>query len=250
MNEIRAFSSDQFGEVRTVTIDDEPWFVAADVCRALEISDTHKATDRLDADEKGQSSIPTLGGQQEMLVVNEPGLYSLVLGSRKPEAKAFKRWITHEVIPAIRKHGVYAVDELLNDPDTFIAALQALKEEREKNNRLSGKILELEPKASYYDLVLSCSNALPITIIAKDYGCSGKKMNQFLAAQNVQYKMGETWLLYAEHSDKGYTKSDTTVFTGSDGTQHSKVYTKWTQKGRLFIYEMMKAAGYLPVMEK
>ena len=250
VNEIRVFNSDQFGEVRTVTIDDEPWFVAADVCRALEIGNSRMATERLDDDEKGVSLIDTPGGQQELTVINGPGLYSLVLGSRKPEAKAFKRWITHEVIPAIRKHGVYAVDELLNDPDSFIAALQALKEEREKNKKLTGKILTLEPKASYYDLVLSCNNALPITIIAKDYGWSGKKMNQFLAAQNVQYKMGETWLLYAEHSDKGYTKSDTTVFTGSDGTQHSKVYTKWTQKGRLFIYDLMKAAGYLPVMEK
>ena len=109
VNEIRVFNSDQFGEVRTVTIDDEPWFVAADVCRALEIGDTHKATDRLDPDEKGRSSIPTHGGQQEMLVVNEPGLYSLVLGSRKPEAKAFKRWITHEVIPALRKTGTYSL---------------------------------------------------------------------------------------------------------------------------------------------
>ena len=109
VNEIRVFNSDQFGEVRTVTIDDEPWFVAADVCRALEIGDTHKATDRLDADEKGRSSIPTLGGQQEMTVINEPGLYSLMLGSRKPEAKAFKRWITHEVIPALRKTGTYSL---------------------------------------------------------------------------------------------------------------------------------------------
>ena len=123
MNEIRAFNSDQFGEVRTVTIDDEPWFVAADVCRALEIGNSRMATERLDDDEKGVSLIDTPGGQQELTIINEPGLYSLVLGSRKPEAKAFKRWITHEVIPAIRKHGVYAVDELLNDPDSFIAAL-------------------------------------------------------------------------------------------------------------------------------
>ena len=109
MNEIRAFSSDQFGEVRTVTIDDEPWFVAADVCRALEIGNSRMATERLDDDEKGRSSIPTLGGQQEMTVINEPGLYALVLGSRKPEARAFKRWITHEVIPALRKTGTYSL---------------------------------------------------------------------------------------------------------------------------------------------
>lgn len=109
MNEIRAFNSDQFGEVRTVTINDEPWFVAADVCRALEIGNSRMATERLDDDEKGVSLIDTPGGQQELTIINEPGLYSLVLGSRKPEAKAFKRWITHEVIPALRKTGTYSL---------------------------------------------------------------------------------------------------------------------------------------------
>ena len=120
MNEIRAFNSDQFGEVRTVTINDEPWFVAADVCRALTIGNSRMATDRLDDDEKAPASLTVTSSngvkqQREMTVINEPGLYSLVLGSRKPEAKTFKRWITHEVIPAMRKQGVYAVDELLND---------------------------------------------------------------------------------------------------------------------------------------
>ena len=109
VNEIRVFNSDQFGEVRTVTIDDEPWFVAADVCRALEIGNSRMATERLDDDEKGVSLIDTPGGQQELTIINEPGLYSLVLGSRKPEAKAFKRWITHDVIPALRKTGTYSL---------------------------------------------------------------------------------------------------------------------------------------------
>ena len=108
MKEIRAFNSDQFGEVRTVTIDDEPWFVATDVCRALEIGNSRMATDRLDDDEKAAVSLTDTSSngvtqQREMTVINEPGLYSLVLGSRKPEARAFKRWITHEVIPALRK---------------------------------------------------------------------------------------------------------------------------------------------------
>ena len=114
MKEIRAFNSDQFGEVRTVTIDDEPWFVAADVCRALEIGNSRMATDRLDDDEKAAVSLTDTSSngvtqQREMTVINEPGLYSLVLGSRKPEAKAFKRWITHEVIPALRKTGTYSL---------------------------------------------------------------------------------------------------------------------------------------------
>ena len=99
MNEITVFENDQFGSVRTIVRDGEPWFVAADVCRALDIQNTTDAISRLDEDEKGVDSIYTLGGAQDLLIVNEPGLYALVLGSRKPEAKAFRRWIMHEVFP-------------------------------------------------------------------------------------------------------------------------------------------------------
>lgn len=107
MNDLQIFENSEFGKLRTVEIDGEPWFVASDVCKALELGETHVAMRRLDDDEKGRCLIPTPGGDQEMNIVNEPGLYTLVLGSRKPEAKAFKRWITHEVIPAIRKTGGY-----------------------------------------------------------------------------------------------------------------------------------------------
>ena len=112
------------------------------------------------------------------------------------------------------------------------------------------QIAEMKPKATYYDLVLACPDALPITVIAKDYGWSGKRMNKFLQEKKVQYKLGDTWLLYAEYADKGYTKSETVSYKGKNGDDHSKVHTKWTQKGRLFIYELMKAAGYLPIVEK
>lgn len=105
MQELEVFKNEQFGEVRLIERDGEPWFVAADLCRALEISDTQSALRRLQEDEKGKDSIHTPGGTQEMLVVSEPGMYALVLGSRKQEAEAFQRWITHEVIPCIRKHG-------------------------------------------------------------------------------------------------------------------------------------------------
>jgi len=139
-NEITVFQNDQFGSVRTIIRDGEPWFVAADVCRALELGDTHKAVERLDDDEKGRSSIPTLGGAQELLMVNEPGLYALVLGSRKPEAKAFRRWITHEVIPAIRKHGGYltppTIEQLLDNPDLIVEMALKMKAEREKSDWL------------------------------------------------------------------------------------------------------------------
>ena len=130
MNGITVFQNDQFGEIRITTIDGEPWFVAVDVCRALEIGDTHKAVSRLDEDEKGRSSIPTLGGDQDLLIVNEPGLYTLVLGSRKPEAKTFKRWITHEVIPSIRKSGSYSLS--LSPAEQLVAQAQLLLEQERR----------------------------------------------------------------------------------------------------------------------
>lgn len=110
MNELKIFENEQFGTIQVIEKDGEPWFVAAGVCRALELGEVHVAMRRLDDDEKGRCSIPTPGGTQEMTIINEPGLYSLVLGSRKPEVKAFKRWITHEVIPSIRKTGGYTFD--------------------------------------------------------------------------------------------------------------------------------------------
>ena len=106
-NNMQIFQNEKFGKIRTLTLDGEPWFVAADVCKSLELGNPSMTVERLDADEKGISSIDTLGGKQRVAIINEPGLYSVILCSRKPEAKAFKRWITHEVIPAIRKHGAY-----------------------------------------------------------------------------------------------------------------------------------------------
>ena len=215
------------------------------------------ALSRLDDDEKGISLTDTLGGKQEMTIVNEPGLYSLVLGSRKPEAKEFKRWITHEVIPSIRKHGMYATDELLADPDFAIRVFEELKAERESKRALetqnaiqTQRIAELEPKATYYDEVLKCRDALPTSIIAKDYGWSAKKLNKFLHEQGVQYKLHGTWLLYSKYADKGYTKSETYPYEGSTGNYHTAINTRWTQAGRLFIYNLMKNAGNTPIIEQ
>lgn len=133
-NKITVFENEKFGTVRTVIIDGEPWFVASDVCKALELSNPTIATGRLDEDERSKFN---LGRQGEATIVNEYGLYSLVLGSRKSEAKVFKRWITHEVIPSINKYGMYATEELIANPDLAIAAFTALKEEREKNALLA-----------------------------------------------------------------------------------------------------------------
>lgn len=175
-----------------------------------------------------------------------------------PNAKKFKRWVTSEVLPAIRKHGIYAIDEVLNNPDMLIAALTELKAEREKTKLLTEtvavqkqQISEMKPKASYYDVVLNCKDLVAISVIAKDYGWSANRMNQYLHKKGVQYKQGnKIWLLYQKYSELGYTSTKTNSYSGSDGTVHTKPHTYWTQKGRLFIYELLKSNGILPNIER
>lgn len=143
----RVFNNDELGSVRVVEMDGEPWFVSADVCRILGIGNSRDAARRLDEDEKGVVLIDTLGGCQQMSIVNEPGLYSLILGSRKLEAKAFKRWVTHEVIPSIRKHGAYmtedVVDMAMSDPEAFLRLVEALRDEKAKAKALQSENEEL-----------------------------------------------------------------------------------------------------------
>lgn len=177
-SEVLSFSNKQFGTVRIVELNGEPWFVASDVCKALELSDTNKSVQRLDEDEKGTNTIRTPSGAQIMITITEPGLYRLVLTSRKPEARQFKRWITHEVIPSIRKHGVYAtpdtVERLLNDPDFAIKTFTALKEERAARQLAEQKQAELEhqakinaPKVLLADSITASDSTITIGAMAK-----------------------------------------------------------------------------------
>lgn len=244
-------------EVRTIQWNGEPWFVLADVCKVLELSSPHKVADRLEEDERNQIPvIDSMGRTQNTTIINESGLYTVILRSDKPQAKPFRKWVTGEVLPAIRKHGMYATDELLANPDIAIAAFTALKEERERCKTLettvavqTQQIQELTPKACYYDVVLNCSDLLSTSVIAKDYGKSARWMNQYLHDKGVQFKQGGIWLLYQKYAEQGYTSTKTHNVNGSDGKQHTKVHTYWTQKGRLFIYDMLKADGILPIVE-
>ena len=212
MNELEIFENPDFGKVRTMEIDGEPYFVGKDVAEILEYTNPRKALiDHVDSEDKGVTKCDTLGGTQEMTVINESGLYSLILSSKLPKAKEFKRWVTSDVLPSIRRHGLYATDELIANPDIAIAAFQALKEEREKSRQLmdtvavqNQQIAELQPKASYYDVVLNCKDLLSITEIAKDYGKSAKWLNNYLHDNKVQFKQGDIWLLYSKHAEKGY----------------------------------------------
>ena len=259
MNEIEIFKNPEFGEIRTLTIDGEPWFVGKDVAERLGYERPTKAVqDHIDSEDKDEVPIQdSIGRMQKTPIINESGLYSLVLSSKLPTAKAFKRWVTSEVIPAIRKHGVYAVDKLLEDPDTLIAALNQLKEERARRKELETQvgvkdqqIAELQPKAGYYDLVLQCKDAMAISKIAKDFGLSAVALNKILHDAGVQYKQGDVWLLYQKYAGKGYTQTKTDLYADSNGVQHTKVRTCWTQKGRLFIYDLLKSRNILPLIER
>lgn len=258
MSELQIFKNAEFGSVRTLTINDEPYFVGKDVAVILGYSNPRDALAKhVDDEDKGVAKCDTPGGVQDLTVINESGLYSLILSSKLPNAKKFKRWVTSEVLPAIRRYGIYAIDEVLNNPDMLIAALTELKAEREKTKLLSEtvavqkqQISEMKPKASYYDVVLNCKDLVAISVIAKDYGWSANRMNQYLHKKGVQYKQGNIWLLYQKYAEMGYTHTKTHNYAGSNGTLHIKPHTYWTQAGRLFIYGLLKADGILPTMER
>lgn len=252
MNELQIFNNDEFGEIRTVEIDGEPYLVGKDVAEALGYEEPRSAVSKkVDTEDRGVAKMETPSGIQEMTVINESGLYSLVLSSKLPTAKKFKRWVTSEVLPTIRKTGGYQL------PQTYAEALRALADKAEEaerlkheNNVLITQNAELQPKASYYDLVLQCKDLIPTNVIAKDYGWSAIRLNRFLAEKKIQYKTGGVWLLYQKYAEQGYTKTKTFA-QPSDGNEfHSRVHTYWTQKGRLFIYDTMKEAGVLPIIER
>lgn len=256
--ELQVYRNAEFGSVRTTTIGGQPYFVGKDVAGILGYANTRKALiDHIDEEDKDDVTIrDAIGRNQTMIAINESGLYSLILSSKMPSAKKFKRWVTNEVLPAIRKHGLYATDDLIANPDLATAAFTALKEEREKNKELMAavaigqqQIAEMKPKATYYDVVLKCRDAVNISVIAKDYGWSAMRMNEYLHEKGIQFKQGDIWLLYQKYAPNGYTKTNTHIYEDSKGIKHTKVHTKWTQKGRLFIYEQLKADGIYPQIE-
>lgn len=260
MNELKIFENQEFGKIRSVMVNNEPYFVAKDVCDILEIKNTTMAINRLDEDEVTKFNLGGLSGETN--IVNEYGLYNLILASRKPEAKAFKKWITHEVIPAIRKTGGYiAGEESMTEDELVLKAINVLQIKVENyrlqnqklledNNKKEQIIGELKPKADYVDTILQNKGLVTITAIAKDYGMSGEKMNEKLHNLGIQYKQSNQWLLYSKYHDNGYTHSETISLKHKDGTPFVKMLTKWTQKGRLFLYELLKSNGLVPVVER
>lgn len=253
MNTPQIFNFEQ-NEVRTILVNNEPYFVGKDIAEVLGYTNTAKAIrDHVDEEDKLGERIVLSGQIREVIIINESGLYSLILKSKLSNAKKFKRWVTSEVLPSIRKHGGYLtpekVEEALLNPDTIIQLATKLKEERTGRLIAEQKIAEYEPKISYLDSILSSTDSVTISQIAADYGMSPQQMNKLLHKLGIQKKVGNQWLLCKKHMRQGYTKSHTTEIPKSDGGTKVVMNTKWTQKGRLFIYESLKKEGYIPEID-
>ncbi|CCO12097.2 phage antirepressor KilAC domain protein [Carnobacterium maltaromaticum LMA28] len=253
MSNLQKFNFEQ-NEVQTVLINEELYFIGKEISTILGYSNSRKAlSDHVDPEDKLvlTSQIVTLENipNRGLIGINESGLYSLVIGSKLPTAKKFKRWVTKEVLPSIRKNGMYATDELLDNPDLLIEVATKLKEERTLRLVAEQRVAEYEPKISYLDSILESTDTVTITQIAADYGLSAVAMNKRLNELKIQHKVGGQWILYTRHQREGYTKSHTTRVPKADGTEKVVMNTKWTQKGRLFIYESLKEINVYPLMD-
>ena len=239
---------------------ENPFFLAKEVAEWIEHSDVSTMIRNVDKDEKLIQTLFVSGQNRETWFLTEDGVYEVLMQSRKPIAKQFKKEVK-DILKSIRKHGIYAtdnvIDTILENPDFGIQLLSQLKEERAEKEKLKTENLqqkqmigELKPKADYTDTILKSKELVTITQIAKDYGMSGGKFNKILHKLKVQYKQNGQWLLYSKHQEKGYTHSETIYFKHSDGKDDTKMITKWTQKGRLFLYELLKKNNVLPMIEQ
>jgi anti-repressor protein len=251
MNELQVFQNKQFGNLEILSIEGKEWFPAIQVAEILGYANPRDAISR-HTKSKGVVNHDVLsnGGVQSKKFIDEGNLYRLITRSKLPQADEFEEWVFEDVLPSIRKHGLYATDNVIEqtiqNPDYIIHVLTEFKKEREGRLVAEQQVNELKPKATYYDLVLQNKSLLSVSKIAKDYGMSARSLNKLLHSLGVQYKQGDIWLLYAKYQDKGYTHTSTYALD----EEHSKVTTKWTQKGRLFIYDLLKEQDILPVIEQ
>lgn len=181
--------------------------------------------------------------------ISEPMVYKLAFKANNEVAEKFQDWLAMDVLPSLRKNGMYATDELLDNPDLLIEVATKLKEERTLRLVAEQQVAEYEPKISYLDSILESTDTVAITQIAADYGLSAMAMNKKLHELKVQHKVSGQWILYTKHQREGYTKSHTVKVPKADGTEKVVMNTKWTQKGRLFIYELLKDNGIYPLMD-
>ena len=231
------FKNEEFGQIRTCTMNGETYFVGKDVASALGYKNTMDALMRHVDDEDKQTSGFTMGSHRySMTVVNESGLYSLILSSKLDSARRFKRWVTSEILPAIRKNGHYELE-------------QRTRKLENRNTLLEEISAQQKPLTDYARHILSSTQTVTITQIAQDYGFTAVRFNELLKHLHIQHKVGGQWILYAPYIGKGYVQSFSSYFVQPDGEVQVKLHTRWTQSGRLFLYEELKRAAVLPLIE-
>ena len=257
-NMIQTFTNSEFGELEVVQIGNKFYFPATETAEKLGYKNPRKAV--MDhCVEDGVTfrySIDALNRSQEKKYIDEGNLYRLIVKSKLESARKFEKWVFDEVLPTIRKHGAYIMPELLEElqrnteKNAELLAILA-KEQREKfalaekNAALEKEMLLAKPKLSYYDIILQNPKTVAITLIAKDYGMSAIALNDYLHEQGIQYKVSGTWALYQCYADNGYTQTFTRIGRGNG----VYVHMRWTQKGRLFLYNLLKSEGILPKIE-
>jgi len=251
VNDMKIFENSEFGAVRVVDMNGEPWFVARDVCECLELGNPRTSIALLDEDEKGVHTMDTPGGAQEMSIVSEAGLYSLILRSRKPEAKAFKRWITHEVLPAIRKHGGYLtpakLEEALTDPDTIIRLATNLKAEREKRQALEAQAAADRPKVVFAESIEVAKTSILVGEMAKlikqATGCDmgQNRFFEWLRANGYLHKGGSARNMPTQRCiDAGWMEIKEGTRIGSSGECHITRTPKVTGKGQIYFVNLFR----------
>lgn len=242
MNELMVFNNKEFGKIRTIEIDEKIYFVGKDIANILGYSNTKKAiTDHVDDDDKGVTKCDTLGGKQSLIIINESGLYSLILSSKMPKAKQFKHWITAEVLPSIRKHGMYATKDLLDNPDLAIEAFKRLKEEKDNNKLLAEKLESQKDKVLFAESVETSNNSVLIGDLAKILKQNGNDIGQnrlfeWLRENGYLIKNGDSRNIPTQKAmDKKLFEIRERTIISPNG--HTKIIrtTKVTGKGQIYF---------------
>jgi anti-repressor protein len=246
MNElVKVFECEGMGNVRVMNENDNILFVAKDICDCLGLSEVSNSLKRLDDDEKLTRKLFVSGQNRDTWVITEGGLYSLILTSNKPEAKKFKKWVTSEVLPSIRKNGGYIVEKEDDTDDDILAralviAQDKIKKREERIKALENRVEVDKPKVEYYERVIESESTFTTTQIAKELFMSAKQLNLILSNMGVQFKQSKQWMLYNKYQDKGYMKTRTTPYVDSQGIQQTNHISVWTEKGREFIHDLVE----------
>lgn len=257
MNQLQNFNFNG-NQLRTVLIDNEPFFVGKDAAAAIGYSNTRKAIkDHVKSKYLRESRIVTPSGTQKVTVISEPGLYQLAGESKLPSAEPFQDWVYEEVLPTIRKHGAYMTDAKAQDvlsgnglADLLLQAGNQIKQLESEKAAMKIELEEATERTRYLDLILESPDKMTTTQIAFDYGMGAPTFNKLLASLKLQRKVNGQWILYRQYMGKGYTKTETFPITHRDGRRGTTTNTVWTQKGREFLYRKLKKNSYLPLVEQ